>query len=151
MLQQNGLHSLRFNKTALPGHASPSHRRHHPKKTPQMPDYRRYFVPGGTYFFTVVTADRRPLFQIEQARLILGQTIREELTDNPFEQIAIVLLPDHLHAIWALPPGDQDYSRRWKSIKSRFTRAWLAAGGTETKVTRGYDRWPALVELIQKK
>ena len=105
-----------------------------------MPDFRRYFVPGGTYFFTVVTAGRRPLFRHETARAILGEAIRTELTQRPFDQIAIVLLPDHLHAIWSLPPGDDCYSERWKSIKARFTKNWTASGGSEAKVSQGYAK-----------
>ncbi|MDB5345783.1 MAG: transposase [Schlesneria sp.] len=105
-----------------------------------MPDYRRYFVPGGTYFFTLVTAGRRPLFRNDRARTILGRVIREELTNKPFEQIAIVLLPDHLHAIWALPSGDKDYPARWKSIKARFTKDWISSGGDELPTSRGYRK-----------
>jgi putative transposase len=73
-----------------------------------MPDYRRYFVPGGTYFFTVVTAGRRPLFHCREARTLLGEMMRSKRQDAPFATIAIVLLPDHLHAIWTLPSGDAD-------------------------------------------
>jgi putative transposase len=48
---------------------------------------------------------------------------------------AIVLLPDHLHAIWTLPPGDADFSIRWAAIKADFTRHWIAAGGNEQRRT----------------
>ena len=105
-----------------------------------MPDFRRYFVPGGTYFFTLVTAGRRPLFGHEEARTLLGKIVREECKRAPFETVAIVLLPDHLHAIWTLPPGDDDYARRWQAIKAKFTVHWLASGGAEGEVTPGYRR-----------
>jgi len=105
-----------------------------------MPDFRRYFVPGGTYFFTLVTAGRNPLFRHQDARTLLGNTMREARKDAPFETVAIVLLPNHLHAIWTLPPGDGDYPRRWQAIKARFTSAWLASGGAEAEVTPGYRR-----------
>jgi putative transposase len=105
-----------------------------------MPDFRRYFVPGGTYFFTLVTARRSPLFRHEEARTLLGKTMREQCEDAPFETVAIVLLPDHLHAIWTLPPGDEDYPRRWQAIKAKFTSGWLAGGGEEQEVTPGYGR-----------
>ena len=49
----------------------------------------------------------------------------------PFDIVAIVVLWDHLHTIWTLPPGDDDYSTRWKKLKSKFTRRWLKAGGRE--------------------
>jgi putative transposase len=47
---------------------------------------------------------------------------------HPFTVIAIVLLHDHLHAIWELPPDDDRYSMRWNWIKRQFTLRWLAQG-----------------------
>lgn len=105
-----------------------------------MPEFRRYFVPGGTYFFTLVTAGRKPLFGQEETRTLLGRIMREERKNAPFETVAIVLLPDHLHAIWTLPPGDEDYSSRWQGIKAKFTSGRLASGWKEQKVTSGYER-----------
>lgn len=96
-----------------------------------MPDYRRYFIPGGTYFFTVVTEHRAPIFAQESARAILGDVMRRCLERYPVETIALVLLPDHLHALWTLPRGDDRYSLRWRWIKREFTREWLATGGVE--------------------
>jgi len=100
-----------------------------------MADYRRYFVPGGTFFFTVVTRDRVPLFQEPLARQTLGSVLRECQQQWPFEINAMVLLPEHLHAIWSLPSGDAAYPRRWGWIKKEFTKAWLAGGGVEQSVT----------------
>ena len=98
-----------------------------------MSDYRRYFVPGGTYFFTLVTQGRAPLFADETARTILGNVMRECFERFPLTVVALVLLPDHLHAIWQLPPGDDRYSLRWRWIKREFTIAWLARGGQEQR------------------
>ena len=103
-----------------------------------IPDYRRYFVPGGTYFFTLVTAGRAPLFQSAEARRILGDTMREKRLEACFATPAVVLLPDHLHVIWTLPTGDEDYPSRWQAIKAKFTSAWLRLGGCEEAVTDGY-------------
>ena len=75
-----------------------------------MSDYRRYFVPGGTYFFTVVTERRAPLFEQEPACRLLGSVLRECFRRFPFEVVAIVLLPDHLHTLWTLPTGDDAYA-----------------------------------------
>ena len=105
-----------------------------------MPDYRRWFVAGGTYFFTVVTYGRAKLFSQEAARTLLGEIYRECARVWPFETPAIVLLPDHLHAIWTLPPGDANYPARWSWIKKEFTRRWLAQGGEEQRTTAGNRR-----------
>jgi putative transposase len=100
-----------------------------------MPEYRRSYVPGGTYFFTLVTEGRRPFLTDPLARKHLREAMAEEFAARPVEVVAIVLLPDHLHTIWTLPPGDSDYSLRWKRVKELFTRAYLAGGGAEGAVT----------------
>lgn len=105
-----------------------------------MPNYRRAHIPGGTFFFTVVTHRRRRLFHIEANRKLLGDIIRETQLEWPFEMNAIVLLPDHLHAIWTLPPGDENYSGRWSVIKKNFTTRFLANGGIDAKVSSGKQR-----------
>ena len=101
-----------------------------------MADYRRWYIPGGTYFFTLVTYRRRPLFQHAAARDLLGDLMRQQAERTPFETMAIVLLWDHLHCLWTLPPGDDDYSGRWKKIKATFTRDWLRNGGEDQPVSR---------------
>ena len=102
-----------------------------------MSNYRRAFVPGGTFFFTVVTHRRRKLFHLAENRALLGDAIRECQQDWPFEMTAIVLLPDHLHAIWSLPPGDTNYSGRWSVIKKTFTTMYLRQGGEDWIVSEG--------------
>jgi putative transposase len=97
-------------------------------------------VPGGSYFFTVVTYRRAKLFSHETARTLLGNVFRECAAAWPFETAAIVLLPDHLHTIWTLPPGDANYPARWSWIKKEFTKAWLAASGREQRPTAGVRR-----------
>ena len=96
-----------------------------------MPNYRRNYVPGGTYFFTVVTHERRPILTTDLGRRCLRRAITTAQRRRPFELVAVVLLPDHFHAIWALPPGDSKYPHRWKRIKEAFTTAFLAGGGVE--------------------
>ena len=105
-----------------------------------MPNWRRAFVPGGTFFFTVVTDHRAPILGQPLARKLLGQVIRECQIRWPFKIEAIVLLPDHLHSIWSLPSGDAAYSKRWAWIKAQFTKRWLAAGGVEQQITLGRVR-----------
>lgn len=46
---------------------------------------------------------------------------------HPFRIDVVVILPDHLHAIWTLPPDDVDYSTRWMRIKFYFTRCCAAS------------------------
>jgi putative transposase len=96
-----------------------------------MPNYKRNYVPGGTYFFTVVTHERRPFFTTEIARTCLRDAIAKQQAKRPFEMVAVVLLPDHLHTIWTLPPGDDDFSIRWAGIKEAFSREYLKNGGLE--------------------
>jgi len=96
-----------------------------------MSDYRRWYVPGGTYFFTVVVEDRRPLFTEATAISHLRQAWRTVRRRWPFETIAVVVLPDHFHAVWALPQGDDRYSLRLSKLKEHFTRRFLVAGGDD--------------------
>jgi putative transposase len=104
---------------------------------PGMPNYRRARVPGGCFFFTQVTDRRANLFQDATARSLLASSLRRWRTRWPFGLTAIVLLPDHLHAIWTLPPGDGGFSTRWAWLKKEFTKAWLAIAGSEQPVSRG--------------
>ncbi len=97
-----------------------------------MTNYRRNYVKGGTYFFTVVTHQRRPLLTTPLGRTALREAIVSVRHRRPFTLDAIVLLPDHLHAVWTLPPDDTDFSTRWRQIKTLFTRRWLNEGGSET-------------------
>lgn len=101
-----------------------------------MSDYRRWRVEGGTYFFTVVSHSRAPLFADPIARQLLGEKIRACQVNWPFEVNAIVLLPEHLHAIWTLPSGDANYPQRWAWIKKEFTKAWLSYGGMEQPISQ---------------
>lgn len=86
-----------------------------------MPRYIRAFVPGGTFFFTVATLERRRGLLIKHVDL-LRRAFAKEQARRPFRIDAIVVLPDHLHCIWTLPPGDADFSSRWHAVKSAFSR-----------------------------
>ena len=87
-----------------------------------MSDYRRVFIPGGCYFFTVVTHERQPLFCDKHRIALLREAMRSVMRKRPFEIQAMVVLPDHLHALWRLPPGDADFSSRWRDIKNRVSK-----------------------------
>ena len=87
-----------------------------------MSRYRRSCVPGACYFFTVVTYHRRPLFQNPEYVALLREAFRQVRARKPFRIDAIVVLPDHLHCLWQLPPEDSDYSSRWREIKKYVSR-----------------------------
>jgi len=83
--------------------------------------YRRAKTPGATYFFTVVTFRRREILCEPDNRVLLRAAFNAMKTRHPFTMDAFVLLPDHLHCIWTLPPGDMDYSMRWNGIKRHLS------------------------------
>jgi len=84
--------------------------------------YRRAITKGGTFFFTLVTYHRRPLFDDAENIHLLRNVMREVKAAHPFTIEAFVLLPDHLHCIWTLPELDSNFSMRWRLIKAYFTR-----------------------------
>jgi REP-associated tyrosine transposase len=86
-----------------------------------MTSYRRNFITGGSFFFTVNLADRR-LHLLTDHIDGLRAAFRQTRLRHPFTIDAMVVLPDHLHAIWTLPEGDADFAGRWRLIKSTFSR-----------------------------
>ena len=101
-----------------------------------MPDYRRAYIKGGTYFFTVVIHDRRPVFKDKYTVDLLKNSFKRVMLAYPFEVDSIVVLPDHLHCIWILPDNDSDFSTRWRLIKSDFSRNYLVAPAAEISDSR---------------
>jgi putative transposase len=83
--------------------------------------YRRARVKGGTYFFTVNLADRRVTWLTRYVEA-LHASMEAVKHRHPFDMDALVILPDHLHAIWTLPAQDDGYPTRWMLIKSGFSR-----------------------------
>jgi putative transposase len=82
----------------------------------------RAFVKGGSFFFTLVTERRRPIFAADKAVNVLRSAFRSVRNSRPFTLDAIVVLPDHLHCIWTLPFDDADFATRWRLIKTWFTK-----------------------------
>nr|WP_230874621.1 transposase [Methylomonas sp. LL1] len=68
-----------------------------------MSDYRRIFIPGGCYFFTVVTYQRRPVFALPENIELLRGAFKRVMAQKPFQIDAIVILPDHCHCIGDYP------------------------------------------------
>jgi putative transposase len=103
--------------------------------------YRRNFIAGGTYFFTTTLADRKCDWLVKHVDL-LRAAFRDARRERPFAIEAVVVLPDHLHCIWTLPPGDADYSHRWRLIKSHFSRALSVRAAPVRKNAKGeYNVW----------
>jgi len=107
-----------------------------------MPEYRRSLIEGGTYFFTVVTYNRRPILISTEARNLLRSAWMDVRKRFPFTTDAVCLLSEHIHCIWTLPDGDLNYSVRWKEIKRLFTKSYLERIGpgetrSESRVKRG--------------
>lgn len=96
-----------------------------------MPEYRRILIEGGTYFFTLVTYQRRYLFTDSYARSKLYDTIMHVMTYHPFTLVAYCILPDHMHMIWTLPEGDSDYSMRIGLIKTKFSKLYRLTNGSQ--------------------
>jgi putative transposase len=103
-----------------------------------MPNYRRNWQPGGTFFFTVNLAERHGNDLLTRHVDVLRHAVHVTKTAHPFEIIAWVVLPDHMHAIWILPPDDTDYALRWRAIKSIFSRNLPPVEKTTTnRLSRG--------------
>ena len=106
-----------------------------------MVRYRRNIVPGGTFFFTVTLRDRRSS-HLTNHIANLRNAFRVARQERPFAIEAIVVLHDHLHAIWTLPDGNADFSGRWRRIKSHFSRHVAASEPSIKRNARGeYDLW----------
>ena len=105
-----------------------------------MPNYRRARVYGGTFFFTVVTHDRRPFLCTDLARVCLREAIAETKSTHPFVNEALCLLPDHLLCVWTLPGGDGDFSIRWRKIKGLFTARFRTRSGDTALMKKSRKR-----------
>ena len=88
-----------------------------------MTNYRRLFVPEATWFFTVNLEERYKNNLLIENLDLLRAAFRYARAHNPFHIDAVVVMPDHLHCIWRLPPGKTDYSIRWNLLKGHFSRA----------------------------
>lgn len=87
-----------------------------------MSNYRRAYILGGTWFFTVNLLQRKNNDLLIREIELLRETVKRVKMSYPFTIDAWVVLPDHIHCIWTLPPNDADFSTRWRLIKSGFSR-----------------------------
>jgi putative transposase len=95
-----------------------------------MPRYIRSQTEGATFFFTLALQDRSARHLVDHVAE-LRACMAAVRHDRPFTIDAIVVLPEHLHAIWSLPAGDADYGTRWMLLKQSFTRRLQAVGALE--------------------
>ncbi len=123
-----------------------------------MPNYRRVFVPGGCYFFTVNLLERKRTLLTDHIDL-LRESVRTVRRLYPFHIDAWVVLPDHMHCVLTLPPDTDDYPLRWRLIKLLFSKGlppnerlsarpyggsivrWICLGMTVWRVNRTPVRW----------
>ncbi|WP_026602894.1 REP-associated tyrosine transposase [Methylomonas sp. 11b] len=103
-----------------------------------MSNYRRYRIPGGTYFFTVNLLERHSNDLLVRHIDTLREVVRHTRKRWPFHIDAWVVLPDHLHCVWTLPQGDEDNANRWRVIKQAFSKALPATENrSASRIARG--------------
>ena len=83
--------------------------------------YRRNYSTGGTYFLTLCLADRSASLLTDYINE-LRDAYRKVHHKQPFVVEAMVILPDHIHALWTLPKDDSDYPNRVRLLKGNFSR-----------------------------
>ena len=115
-----------------------------------MTNYRHLHTPGATWFFTVNLAERRSRLLVERIDT-LREALRYVHTRHPFHIDAMVVLPDHLHAVWTLPPGDADYPMRWRLMKSCDEVVVLATHPRRRTSKSGVSKSGVRVHFSQKR
>jgi putative transposase len=107
-----------------------------------MSNYRRHYVPGGTWFFTVNLQNRQSDLLTRHIADLRAATATVKRS-KPFTINAWVILPEHMHCIWTLPEGDSDFSARWRDVKKRShetlrcaTYGSLVSGSTPSVMKR---------------
>jgi len=119
-----------------------------------MPSSLRVHANCKSYFFTVSLRNRRSDLLVREIDALRASYVSVQRT-RPFTCNAFVVLPDHLHAVWTLPPCDDDVSTRWRILKAQFTsrvRQGRAAsgGGTPGKGARQWRRLFQQHQIIDK-
>ena len=98
-----------------------------PRQDRRMTNIHRLILPGATYFFTVRLDQRGSQLltdHIESLRYAYAKAVQE----FPVTCHAMVVLPDHLHAVWSEPFGGVFYTERWRRIKTRFAQSIPTVG-----------------------
>lgn len=92
-----------------------------------MRTYIRADAAGATYFFTLTLQDRSARWLVDHID-VLRAAVKHVKARHPFDIEAMVVLPEHLHALWRLPVDDKDFSTRWMLVKQTFTQLLMANG-----------------------
>jgi len=101
-----------------------------------MSEYRRFYREGSIIFLTIVTYNRQPIFKDEKNIALLRQVTAIVKSEMPFEILGAVILPDHLHFLWQLPPDNGDYSKRVGRLKALFTKSFKQKNNLIQEVPR---------------
>jgi putative transposase len=102
-----------------------------------MPNFKRMFMPGGCWFFTVCLQDRRSTLLVDETAL-LRKAFHDARRTLPFRIDAVVVLPNHLHTIWTLPADDGNFAARWRSLKGQFSRSMpVGEWRSRSRIARG--------------
>ena len=98
--------------------------------------YRRFYQPGGTYFFTLVTFNPMEIFLEDSACDLFTQAISYVRNNHPFQAKAYCICLDHIHMVWSLSEDDYDYPTRWRLVKSCFCRNYRKENRISGPVSR---------------
>ena len=105
-----------------------------------MRTYKRAWIPGGTFFFTVNLAQRENNTLLIDKIDLLHRAFNSVQASHPFAMDAIVVLPEHLHCVWRLPKGDDRFDLRWRMIKAVFSRSLIVEENISASRTRHRER-----------
>lgn len=101
-----------------------------------MPEYRRFYQEGSIIFLTIVTCNRQQIFSDEKNINLLRQVTANVKLEMPFEILGAVILPDHLHFLWQLPPNNGDYSKRVGRLKALFSKSYQEKNELQLPLSR---------------
>jgi putative transposase len=85
--------------------------------------YRQANVTGGKYFSTVNQAERQQTILVDHMD-VLRMVMKKVQAVHACWNDSMMILPDHMHAMWTLPESDVDYPTRRALINAGFSCRW---------------------------